>query len=169
MARRPKWLYERFGPGPLPKYLEEAAKGRGVSLDFWDRCFWLDDPDVERWVRALEAVDKRGDKGPLLRMLKSESDLPQRARLYLADLLDRYVLKVPSNRPRTPAYDRTLTEMVLLLGVKRARDFVEDGESVKDALSKASAECGIPLEILSNAYEGRRGASRRASGKRSRP
>jgi hypothetical protein len=36
-------------------------------------------------------------------------------------------------------------------------------------LSKASEECGIPLEILSNAYEGRRGASRRASGKRSRP
>jgi hypothetical protein len=118
MTRRPKWLYERFGP--LPKYLEEASHGRGISVDFWDHCFWLDDPSVERWVRALEAVDKRGDKGPLLSLLRSECDLPREARIYLADLLDRHQLKKSSvARRRVPL---TTGPMHILPGIRRRPD-----------------------------------------------
>jgi hypothetical protein len=146
----------------------EAIAGLGVSDAVVDRGFWLDDDDPEDWIAALEAIDKRGDKRPLVTLLKSQRDLSPRARFYLADLLDRFELKRPAHRPRTPAYDRTLAEAILLWGVQEARELVKAGMSVVDALDKAAKESSIPLEILSNAYEGKRGSTNRAK-RRSRP
>src|SRR5579862_4059471 len=136
MGKHPKWLY----PQP-PKYLLDIAadQGRGVSPHVVDRAFWLgDDLSVEPWVTALEAIDKTGDKMLLLDLLRSECPLPQTARLYLADLLERYDLKAPRHRPRTPAYDYTAVEAALLRGRERVRYFIENGMSFEAALTKAS-------------------------------
>src|ERR1019366_3769665 len=73
MAKRPKWLDR-----PLPEWMRnpewmreiEHNAGKGISPRLVDRAFWLGDgdtSDIDPWVEALEAVDKRGDKGRRLR------------------------------------------------------------------------------------------------------
>lgn len=170
MKRRPKWLDRP--EGKVPEYLrKKKMTGKGVSDALVDRAFWLGDnsSDIDQWVTALQAIDKRADKKPLLNLLKSDRDLSKDVRLYLADLLERYELKKPKHRPPTPAYDRTDADAMLLTGVQRTRDYVNSGMSVKDALAKASKQSCIPLELLGNAYEGRRGSTRRMRTRRTRP
>lgn len=44
--------------------------------------------DVQPWIDALVAVDRRGDTEPLVELLKSNTPIPDDARWYLADLLE---------------------------------------------------------------------------------
>jgi hypothetical protein len=172
MAKRSNWWF-RFLDEPTTPELEalwDADAGMGISDAVVDRAFWLDDPDsgepitpIEaEWITAIEAIDKRGDKKPLVTMLKSQRDLSPEVRFYLADLIERYELKKPPHRPRTPAYDRTAADAMLLLGIQRVKELVTAGMAVKGALENASKDHSIPLESLASAYYGRRGSTNRA-------
>jgi hypothetical protein len=156
-------------PENAPEFLRNIKMtGAGVSNSVVDRAFWLGEGStahLDPWIKALEAIDKRADKKPLIDMLKSNFELPSDARFFLADLIERYEFMRPSHRPRTPAYDRTAAEAMLDWAVGRVRDYVENGMSVKDALAKA-ASAGVPEPILADRYAGRRASSRRMKKRR---
>jgi hypothetical protein len=147
-----------------PNKPEGHNVGEGVSPYVVDRAFWLGEGStahLDDWVTALEAIDKHGDKKPLLALLKSERDLPQRARFYIADLLDRYRLKKKQGRQPTPAYNVTDIEAMLLMGNMRAHEYVAAGMSVKNALAKAAKELSLDENMLAEHYAGRRGSTNR--------
>jgi hypothetical protein len=136
--------------------------GMGVSPRLVDRAFWLgDDTSLDCWVTALDAVDKRGDKEPLLKLLRSEHDLPREARVYLADLLARHQLKKKRGGQSVPAYDRTDADQRLLLAIEDVRRLRKKRVSVKEALDRVSESHGISPEVLATEYRGSRGSTRR--------
>jgi hypothetical protein len=173
MPRRPKWLdrpskqaarSQELTPEQRAELarMDEEDAGRGVSPHLVDRAFWLDDDtSIEPWVTALDAVEKRGDKGPLLDLLRSEYDLPREARAYLADLLERRQLKKKRGGQSVPAYDRTDTEQRLTLAIEDVRRLRKSRVSVEAALDQVSKSHGIPLEVLATRYHGSRGSTRR--------
>jgi hypothetical protein len=151
----------------LSKYM---VSGR-LFIPVVDRAYWLDD-DQRRcsgpWIDALEHVDKRGDKGPLIALLKSQRALPRLARVYLADLIERYELRRPAHRPRTPAYVLSNAESRLTLAKEHVRAHRASGMSYKDAVAAAAKDWSIGENMLATFCAGRRGSSRRMK-KRTRP
>ena len=132
MSKRPKWLDDRQGkvPAHIRKLLANSS-GQGLSDAVVDRATWLDDeetgpitPALEAWITALEAIDRKGDKEPLLNFLKSNRELSRDARIYLADLLARYQLKKKRGGQTKPAYDRSEAEEMLALGINAVRYLV---------------------------------------------
>jgi hypothetical protein len=169
---RPKWLNAPRGKSP-PKEIVELMKrdaGKGVADRVVDRAFWLT-ADLDPWVDALEAIDKRGDKKPLLDLLESDYDLPPRARIFLADLIERYQLKLPPHRPRTPAYDMTDADAMLTIALADVRKYQARGMSVDDAVAAVAKGWSIKHQnMLANFCAGKRGSSRRMKKRRlSRP
>ena len=64
-----------------------------VSIGDSDEWDWLPDAKVNAaWYEALEAIDVRGDKEPLVRLLQSGQVPPPSICFYIGDLLDRYAL-----------------------------------------------------------------------------
>ena len=169
MAKPPKRLSPPQGKaqGEVPAFLKDYDGPTGLeNVEFLDRAFWLDpDRHTEPWIKAFEAIDNRRDKGPLLRLLKSDCDLPRNARVCLADLLARHQLKKNRGGQSVPAYDRSDVEAMLELAIMdvRAR---ESGISIKDALEQVSKSRGIPHELLASAYRGNRGSTRRMKKRR---
>jgi hypothetical protein len=80
----------------------ERDAGKGLPKSILDYAFWLDDPDrphwldpgpppdVGRWIEALYALDRHGDKNELVALLRSDASLPQTARKHLTNLIERY-------------------------------------------------------------------------------
>jgi hypothetical protein len=132
-----------------------------------DRAFWLgkeDDPTdpINAWALAVEAIDQRGDKSPLMKLLRSADPLPPEGRAFIADLLDRHELKKKTlGRPRLPIYDRSLIEAVLLIGIQRIQEYREKGMDIENAVHFAAKEFALEPKKLLDAYIGKRGASRR--------
>jgi hypothetical protein len=146
---------------------ENDTLGIGISARLVDRAFWLgNDTSLDCWVTAFDDVDKRGDKGRLLDLLKSEHDLPREARFYLADLLARHELKKKRGGQSVPAYDRSDTEQRLILAIEDVRRLRKRRVSVGEALDRVSRSHGIPLEVLAAAHRGSRGSTRRMARRR---
>ena len=64
--------------------------------------------ELQPWLDALRAIDLRGDKSQLVKLLKSDVAIPPDARQHLADLLERYQLKLQRGGRggrMTPSYD----------------------------------------------------------------
>lgn len=131
----------------------KSEPGGGLSNDFLDNAFWRKErePD-DAWADALDRLDRLGDKKPLTGLLRSECELPPKAREYLADLIERGV-RSPRGRPGTPSYRPS--DAALLLDCKTVKAYVESGMSVKDALATASDESGRDPTTLANAYNGK--------------
>jgi hypothetical protein len=149
------------------------------NIEFLDRAFWLDLGRHKYWIEAFETIDKRGDKAPLLELLKSKSDLPRDVRWYLADLLARHQLKKKRGAQATPAYDRTDVEAVLIWAIDDVRGLVKRGMSVADALEKVVESRGYKINVsdedtigdkflrkLALAYKGNRGSTNRMKKRR---
>jgi hypothetical protein len=138
----------------------------GLSKDVVDRAFWLDDGygqiEGQEWIEAIEAIDVKRDKSKLIGLLRSDSPLSRSARHYLADMLERYQLKRPRGKQRTPAYDRSDAEAMLLLAKEAYREERHQGRSPKEALATAAKRYHLVPDVLKAAVEGRRGSSRRA-------
>jgi hypothetical protein len=155
---------------PELEALIKADAGKGVSTKLTDNAFWLDDNNME-WYEALEAIDKRGDKTELLTLLRTR-DLPCEIGIHLANLLERYDLtrKNRPGRPPTPSYDLSGPEAMLKLAVNAVRTRVLDGMPVSKAIAEVASHSsyGITDEKLGNAYDDRRGSTRRMN-RRMRP
>jgi hypothetical protein len=146
--------------------LMDKYAGDGVSTAIEDRAFWLDDGygNVEggEWLRAIARIDESGDKAALIALLKSDEPLPPVARQWIADLLSRYELKRKRRgRPRTPNYDRSDAEALLLLAMQRYRGLREEGLGQSEAIEQAAQSYSLSPDVVRNAVEGRRGSSRK--------
>ena len=130
-------------PDWLAPLIKEAA-GRGVSDLLVDRAASLEDPFDEPWVTALEELRHKGTKAKLLALLRSDAELTSRGREFLADMLERYDLKRPANRPRTPVYDLPPSEANLYYAMKDVRERDQRPNRrmrVADAIKIAAAQC----------------------------
>jgi hypothetical protein len=150
-------------PKILRKY--EIAPGQ-LFIPASHRAYWLSDDAQQRlgpWIDAIEQIDRHGKKGPLMALLRSQLGEVGK---YLADLIDRYELVPPKHRPRTPAYDRSKAEAKLGLAIETVRIYCKS-MPVKEAIAKAAEEFSLEENTLANAYQGRRGSSRRIKKRRS--
>jgi hypothetical protein len=150
--------------------LSRRDAGMGSSDKIVDCATWL--PDVDQnagWYEALAAIDGRRqdkapqDKAPLLALLRSDSELPATVRHHLADLLERHELRRRRGGQQVPSYDRSDAEAALHSAISQARDYVQNGMSVSDALEKAAESNCVDRDKLDNAYAGQRGSTRRVN------
>jgi hypothetical protein len=155
-----------------PGYLfKKTMTGQGVSKAILDIAVWRDpqQPD-DVWVAALDKLDRLGDKTALTALLRCDTALPNTARAYLADLIERGVSKPKKGgRPRTPAYLMSEKEAVKLLACQMARERVKQGRSVNEAVDDAYAHYGswdakLTPEKIRNSYDGKSGGSNRKQG-----
>jgi hypothetical protein len=125
--------------------------------------FWLraKDPNWPLYL-AIEAIDKRGDNGPLLKLLlDSKFELTPIARLCLHDLHTRYKLvSLPGGR-RIPYFDVSPTDKRLLMAVDDVRYLTAEGEPRESAIEDIAPGYRISPDALRDAYHGKRGSLRR--------
>jgi hypothetical protein len=115
------------------------------------------------WYEALAAIDGRGDKAPLIKLLQSGQAVPPSISFYIGDLLDRYALKRPKARPRVPGYSRTGEQIKLSVAIIVVHKLVRRGDmQLAIALQQVAAEYGLSEETLTSAYLGQHGGLRRA-------
>jgi hypothetical protein len=139
----------------------KSGPGGGLSDDILDNAFWREhDQRDDSWVAALDRLDRLGDKEPLKVLLRS-ANLPGKAGEYLADLIERGVEK-PKGRPRTPAYNLSKVDALLMMACENVRGSVQRGMSVDDALDDYARASGLARTTLANAYHGQRLSLRKA-------
>ncbi len=148
--------------GAMSKELLAAIKNDpdgGMSYDIDDIALF---PEDDVWVAAIDKLDRLGDKKPLTDLLRSNLEIPARAREYLADVIERGVAR-PSHRPAAPAY-RVISDAdaPFWLANKKVGALVKRGMLVKDALSKVAKALGLNEEQLALSYGGRRGSLNKA-------
>jgi hypothetical protein len=145
-----------------------ADAGMGISDDIGDTGFWLEDFDSNRsWYMALQALDVRGDKKPLIGLLQS-GPAPKTICLHIADFLDRYEFVRPhkTGPVRTPTYTRSSAMSLLESTILEVRGRPR-AMRLQEALVRAAGRNKVPLETLSEAYAGKHGGLNRA--RRGRP
>jgi hypothetical protein len=135
--------------------LRKEGGGRGLSQRLSDRAFWIPLEVSESLVEALAAFDKAhggkdeaakaAAKAALCSELRvKEWPLSGIVGWYLADLLERYELKRPPHKPRTPLYDMSEADISLHLAyeamLRLLRGYTSKGELAKNAAPKAAAE-----------------------------
>jgi hypothetical protein len=120
---------------------------------------WLEDTrENAAWYEALVAIDQRGDKKPLIGLLQSGQPVPPSIAFYIGEMLDRYALVPPSNRPRLPGYLRSADQVKLIAAVIEAHRLVHQDEvPLVDA-----GESKLSEETLRSAYLGQHGGLQRA-------
>jgi hypothetical protein len=133
MAKPPPWVQASTGLKGLPRAVWEGAPAE--------------------WIAALQAIDQRQDKGPLLRLLLSEKPMPRAVRYHLADLLERYNLKRPPRAQRQPSYDMTMQNQRLDLARTAVRERPR-GMTVKAAIKAFSKQYGMEESALETACGG---------------
>src|SRR5437016_5745242 len=86
---------------------------------------WLYPSDgSEPWIRALQDIDRHDDKTGLVELLKSKQPMSDKVRWHVADLLERYQLKLMHGGRggrRTPSYDYSPTEAQLKAALESLR------------------------------------------------
>jgi hypothetical protein len=125
------------------------------------RIPWFNDIWEWSWVNALEELDKNGDKSYLLSLLRSTNSLSHSVRLHIADLIERHDLRKKRGRPRDPSYKMSDAECTALHVSDQVRNLIKGGMTAKDAKAKVAEENNMSENTVANAYEGRRGSTRR--------
>lgn len=121
---------------------------------------------IQPWIDALQAIDHRGNKEPLIKLLKSNEPIPQNARWYLANLLERYQLKKPVGGRATPAYDRSDAEMYLAWAKTGYLESISAGLSPEEAFELAVRLYGVNSGTFRNYLAGKHSSSRRMKKRR---
>jgi len=139
--------------------LREQDAGQGVSTELRDNAYWLGHASIDdEWLTAFDVLDTRGDKRPLVALLrKSKQPRDQQ----MADLLERYDLVRKRGGQRTPAYNRSKVEIKIDLALLYLRKLRRQGVPKKEAITEAADCYRLRFEVLENAYEGKRGSRRR--------
>jgi hypothetical protein len=132
---------------------------------------WLRDiKENGAWYEALYAIDRHGDKQPLVKLLQSGQTVPPSIAFYLGDLLDRYQLKHRKARPALPGYLRSADQIDLIAAIVKVGGMVhQDGIPLAEAMQKVAAESGIDKAKLRAAYTGKHGGLQRAQRRWYRP
>ncbi len=120
--------------------------------------------EMQPWIDALRSVDEDNEKKPLVNLLKSDAPMPDNARWYLSDLLERFNLKKrPGGRSgrTTPAYLWTPAYRKLIHAAKWVNYYKQCGMSADDAIKKSATRWGLKSNTLRNHIEGRNTSARR--------
>jgi uncharacterized protein YoaH (UPF0181 family) len=123
---------------------------------------WLRDlvgTEAEAWVDAIEAIDLRGDKEPLLKLLTSQ---PGPSGILLADLLTRYQLKRRRGRQQVPLYKFTEQTVALQKAKERYGELLKTGVSRSEALKRVAKESRISKRTTQNYIDGKNAYTREA-------
>jgi hypothetical protein len=120
------------------------------------------------WYHALEEVDKNGNKGSLVSLLKSgrPSDVVS---FHIGDMLDRHELTKKPGRQREPSYTLSDAEFTSLYVRAEVDDLVKGGMNSKEAIAKVAEKNKMSENTVANAYGGRRGSTRRVMQRRPKP
>jgi hypothetical protein len=130
--------------------------------------FWTEDELTQTWIAALEAIDYRGDKEPLIQLLKN-TEINATAAWHLADLLDRYNLTKLRGGQRTPSYDYPPALRKLIQAQKYYKRYVARRMSKDRAFEQAASTCGVKEEKLRNLVSGKYASARRVQKRKPRP
>ena len=140
--------------------LMKADKEKGFeNFSASDFYYWVaelpefNSNDDDNWFDAIEAVNKRRDKKPLLDLLLSDRELSALMRYFLADLLNHGNFQ----RKALPAYvmsEKAWAEQQMVARVRRLRR--AKNLSVKQAIEKVSKDCGIDEQGLADDYQRQR-------------
>jgi hypothetical protein len=141
---------------PWWKSLYESLQASRESRFIEDRMFWLPNKNIE-WYEALEAIDKRRDPQPLLKMFAA--CVPKDIHPHIVDLFSRYQLRKKRGRPPTALYDKSIEHAMLWIVVEEVKWYVwADKMRVEDALAKVSKEYSVPPTTLENGYYRKQGS-----------
>ena len=153
---------------PPPKIAAlQSGVGEGVSLDIRDRTSRLSDAelrmeDVVATAKAVTLADDAGDSAPVVGLLRSRIELTRRSREIIADWLERWRLKRPRGRQRTPSHEYSESEFDLTLADERVTELVRHGGIPEgEAIAEVAASYNIPEKTLQNFRSGKRGSTRR--------
>jgi hypothetical protein len=113
--------------------------------------------DTDPWVKAIIAIDKRGDKEPLMALLESDAPMTADARRHLANLLERYELKRPVGRQRNRSYERAPGQAELDEAEADVRlHVVEHGGTLAAAVKVVAKARKVDVGMLGNQVKGKR-------------
>lgn len=150
-----------------------AASGQGLeNVTVTDRNFWhdekegYDDLSDDRWLRAIERVDKHGDKQVLRNLLKEGRTVSPFVQRMLADLLTRYELRKPRGRPMVPAYDRSAKVAALEMALDDVRDQCAKKVERSVAIHAAAKAHSLSEDLLAAFCDGKLGSARRMAKRR---
>jgi hypothetical protein len=129
---------------------------------------WIEDEVLRAWIDALIAIDHRGDKKPLIDLLRANTEMNKSAAWHLADFLARHNLTKLQNRggKRTPSYDYPPALSKLIRAQKYYERYVARGESRDKAVERAASMCGVEEEALHKLIAGKYASARRVQKRR---
>jgi hypothetical protein len=114
----------------------------------------LHDLELARpWSDALYQLERRKNKRPICDLI-STSKLPEMARIYLVDLIERRFPPLSRGRPKTPAYtvsDKQDAQEAALVDVYLFR---RAGMKLDEALRKAANENGLKVKTVERLRKG---------------
>jgi hypothetical protein len=138
----------------------ERAKEFGSTHDtLSDTGFWLDEPDVPwenpywDWFSPMEALDRRGDKEPLRRMLREFfAKTDPTVGLLIDDMFARYNLERVPNRPSVPIYDLSDRHKALICALQAVCDKTQKMPKEK-AIEETACDFNINPYTLANVVD----------------
>jgi hypothetical protein len=140
--------------------------GEGVSIRFTDQAYWLDsDPANQPWYEALHALDSRGDKEPLRKLLESDAVLTRVVRQHLSDLVGRGI-KRPKGGQLTPSYAASDMDVTLALAFDAVRSMRARGVPRAEAITRAAATYRVDRRAVEQVCAGQRQSFQRSPARR---
>jgi hypothetical protein len=124
--------------------------------------------NMQPWIKALLAIDRRRNPEPLIRLLKSGAPMPDDARWHIADLLQRYNLKLAAGKNRqTASYDHSEAEGNLFRAAKCVHGYVAKQTLTKDeAIQRCARDYRVKPETLRTYLAGKHSSGYRIKKRR---
>ena len=121
------------------------------------------------WYEAMDALDRRRNKKPLIEMLLDpKREVTPAVRECLADLFERHKLvRLPGKR-QVPIYAVSGADAWLLRFTDKVLELTANGTPQKEALARVANDWGVDEDMLANAVNGKRGSLRRTLNKLAR-
>jgi hypothetical protein len=111
---------------------------------------------TDPWIAAFRDIDNAEKRDPRQIVDWSKYPMNDAARTYLADLIERQVVRSPGTQ-KIPAYTESPADPAKIKAAAKVRILVNGKERMRvaKALEKVCEAEGVPYDILKNFYEGR--------------
>ncbi len=111
---------------------------------------------TDPWIAAFRDIDNAEKRDPRQLVDWSKYPMNDAARTYLADLIERQVVRSPGTQ-KIPAYTESPADQAKIKAAAKVRTLVNGKERMRvaKALEKVCEAEGVPYDILKNFYEGR--------------
>jgi hypothetical protein len=169
----PKVLIEYKVPEEMEAYARRprARRARGMPFPWADRI-WLRynsaDPNW-LWYHMFDAVDRHGNKKPLIKMLRDpKCEVTPAVRECLADLLERHKLVRLPGEQRIPIYAVSQAEAMFLMMRDEVLKLTANGTPRDKAIERVADAWHIDESILVDALNNRRESLNRVLDRRAR-